>query len=130
MSIRPIRVAKVLQREIADLLQTDFQDQLQPMVTVTGVRVTKDLSIAYVYVSVMGEALAQRQAAHKRLEEINTQIRTALARRIRHQVRVVPQLRFFLDETLNEAKKMDALFDKIRAERSGREGTSAETDES
>lgn len=124
MSIRPVRVAKVLQREIADLLQTDFQDQLQPLVTVTGVRVTKDLSIAYVYISVMGDVFAQRQAVHKRLQELTTQVRTALARRIRHQMRVVPELRFFLDETLNEAKKMDALFAKIRAERSEREATS------
>lgn len=124
MSIRPIRVAKVVQREVADLLQTDFQDHLQSLVTVTGVRVTKDLSIAYVHVSVLGDELSQRQAVHRRLEELKTNIRTALARRVRHQMRIVPQLRFFLDETLNEAKKMDALFDKIREERSSREAPS------
>lgn len=124
MSIRPIRVAKVVQREVADLLQTDFHDQLQSMVTVTGVRVTKDLSIAYVHVSVLGDELSQRQAVHKRLEELKTSVRTALARRVRHQMRIVPELRFFLDETLNEAKKMDALFDKIREERSNRESAS------
>lgn len=124
MSIRSERVSKLLQREIADILQTEFQGQLPTLFTVTNVRVTKDFSIAYVDVSVYGEELSQRQAAFRHLEELTPQIRASLASRIRHQVRSIPDIRFFLDESIHDAKKMDDLFDRIRAERSRRESDS------
>jgi|SRR5690606_27165084 len=121
MSIRTERVAKLLQREIADILNKDFGQDQQPMVTVTHVRVTKDLSIAYVHVSVMGETLQQRKATFLHLAEQVPSIRKELAGRIRHQLRMVPELKFFLDETQEESRKMDALFDRIREERERRE---------
>ena len=121
MSIRTERVAKLIQREVASILGTDFSEQLQPMVTVTAARVTKDLSIAYLYVSVFGSTSDQRSATFRHLEGLVPKIRTALAGRIRHQLRTVPELRFFLDESQIEAKKMEDLFDRIRAERARRE---------
>ena len=124
MSIRSERVSKLLQREIADILQTEFQGQLPTMFTVTNVRVTKDFSIAYVDVSVYGEELSQRQAAFRHLEELTPQVRSSLADRIRHQVRSIPEVRFFLDESIHNAKRMDEIFDRIRAERERREPNS------
>lgn len=121
MNIRTERVGRLLQREVASLLSTDFAEQLQPMVTVTGVRMTKDLSIAYVYVSVYGAEPVKRQAVLRRLQELTPQVRLLLAARIRHQVRVIPEVRFFLDETLETAQKMEDLFDRIREERARRE---------
>ena len=121
MSIRTERVAKLLQREVADILSNEFADQLQPMVTVTGTRVTKDLSIGYVYVSVFGSTSAQRQDTFRRVEELAPQVRSSLASRIRHQLRSVPELRFFLDESLEQAQHMESLFERIRAEREHRE---------
>jgi len=121
MSIRTERVAKLLQREIADLLQTSFAEQIQDLVTVTGARVTKDLSIAYINVSIYNSELTQRQATFSHLETLLPQIRISLAGRIRHQVRKIPEIRLFLDESLEEAKRMDKLFDRIRAERARRE---------
>lgn len=121
MSIRTERVAKLLQREIADILNSDFQEQVQPMVTVTDVRVTRDLSIAYIYISVLSETPAQRQTAFKRLEELTPELRTVLAGRIRHQVRSIPELRLFLDESLERAQHLEDLFERIRAERARRE---------
>jgi ribosome-binding factor A len=117
MSIRTERVASMLQREVADLLQNEFYEASHSMLTVTDVRVTKDLSIAYVNVSVLGDDPKQRQAAFKRLDAHTPQIRQALAARIRHQVRRIPELRFFLDEGQQHAAHMDALFARIRAER-------------
>src|SRR5690606_19350362 len=92
------------------------------------VRVTKDLSIAYVDVSVFSPQQAQRQAAFRHLEELTPQVRTALAQRIRHQVRVIPDVRFFLAEGLQRAERMNDLFARIRAEREHREGTTGPTD--
>ena len=127
MSIRTERVAKLIQREVAGLLGTEFSEHLQPMVTVTGARITKDLSIAYLYVSVFGESAAERKATFKHLESLTPKVRTALASRIRHQLRTVPEIRFFLDESQIEANKMEDLFEKIRAERARRGGEDVES---
>lgn len=120
MSIRTERVAKLIQREVAKLLSTDFADQVKPLVTVTDARVTKDLSIAYIYVSVMGDSAEQREATFKRLESQLPELRTALASRVRHQLRIIPELRLFLDESLQRAERMENLFDRIQAERERR----------
>ncbi len=117
MSIRTERLSRMVQREIADLLGNEFFEASQALVTVTNVRVTNDLGIAYVYLSVLGEDEGRRQIAFRRVEDLSTQIRHALAQRIRHQVRKIPELRFFLDETQQQAARMEELFDRIRAER-------------
>lgn len=117
MSIRTERVASVILRDLSQLLADDFDGQLPTLATVTGVRMTGDLSIAHVYVSIMGDTPAFRKAGLAKLMELGPQIRRSLAALIRHQVRIVPELRFHLDESLLEAQKMEALFDKIREER-------------
>lgn len=126
MSIRTQRVARLFQREIAVILGSEFADQLHPMVTVTNVRVTADLSIAYVYVSVMGDSASQRKALVSKLSDLTPRIRKSLGQAIRHQVKSIPELRFFLDESLEHASRMDALFGKIKEERSQRTAEGAD----
>jgi ribosome-binding factor A len=126
MSIRTKRIAELVQREIASILQRDYRNQLQPMVTVTHARVTDDLSIAYVYASVMGDTSKKREATFRQLKELTPEIREKLASRIRHQVRTIPELKFFLDESLQKAKRMENLFDRIREEREHRDGSDDE----
>ncbi len=121
MSIRTERVAELIQREVAGILQKDFAGQLQPMVTITDARVTADLSMAYLYASVLGTTPAERQAAFRHLQELTPQIRQTLAGRIRHQLRTVPELEFFLDESYQRAQRMDTLLDRLREERRRRE---------
>ena len=120
MSIRTERVASLFQREIAGILGSEFADQLHPMVTVTGVRVTADLSIAYVDISVMADSMGQKQAVLSKLKDLTPRIRKSLGQAIRHQVKSIPELRFFLDETLEHASRMDELFGRIRKERTSR----------
>ena len=112
----------LLQREIADVLMRDVGRDL--LVTVTHVRVTADLSIAYVYFSVFGDSAKDRQAAFQHLESQLARIRRAVAQRLRHQLRAIPEFRFFLDESLQESRKMDSLFERIREERAQRETAS------
>lgn len=129
MSIRTERMARLVQREVADILLNELYEASQSMVTITDVRMTADLGIAYVNLSVLGENPGRRQIAFRRIEELAPQIRQALAARIRHQVRHVPQLKFFLDDTAQKVQRMEELFSKIREERGegGEEG--AETDD-
>ncbi|MGB3541294.1 30S ribosome-binding factor RbfA [Rubrivirga sp.] len=117
MSIRTDRVGSVIQREIADLLQQGFGEASHSLVTVTGVRMTDDLGIAYIDVSVLGGDDAQRKTAFLRLERQSTEIRRALAQRIRHQMKRVPEIKFFLDEGPQRRERMDDLFAKIAADR-------------
>ena len=107
----------MLQREVAELLQNDFGDATTSLLTITDVRVTKDLGIAYVNVSALGDKPEQRKAAIRRVQELTPQIRHALAQRIRHDLKRVPELRFFLDETPQHAARMEKLFAQIREER-------------
>jgi ribosome-binding factor A len=129
MSIRTERMARLVQREVAELLNNEFFEASQSLVTVTGVRVTNDLGIAYVDVSVLGEDPGRRKLTLRRLEEITPEVRSALAGRIRHQVRRIPELKFFLDESQQHVARMEELFDQIREERSDPEEASDERPE-
>ena len=130
MSIRTERVASVIQRAIAEILQQSYSDQLGPMTTVTAVSMTKDLGIAYVNLSVLaGDDDKQRQVVLKRVQALSDEIRLALGSKIRYQLKAVPELKFFLDQSQVRAQEMDNLFDRIRAEREAREGSSDESEE-
>lgn len=121
MSIHTERVAELVQREVARILQREYSDQLQPMVTITRARMTGDLSTAYVYASVMGDSSEQREATFNQLKSLNAEIRDQLASRIRHKVREIPELKFFLDESYQRAKRIETLFDRIQEEREHRD---------
>lgn len=130
MSIRTERVAELVQQEVAKILQRDYSDRLQPLVTITDARVTPDLSIAYLYASVLGDEKAQREAAFRHLEELAPEVREKLASQIRHQLRIVPELKFFLDETHQRVERLNTLFDRIQEERERRgEATEEQAEE-
>jgi ribosome-binding factor A len=117
MSIRTDRVARMIQREIADLLQTEFSEATHSLVTVTGAKVSPDLGVASIEVSVFGGTPEARNAGFQRLAALAPQVRHALAQRIRHQVRRIPEIRFFLDDGPVRAARMDEIFARIAAER-------------
>ena len=76
-------------------------------ITISGVTVSPDLGIASVYLSL---TLSKKpQVILEEIREKSKQIRMQLGGRIRNQVRIIPELRFFLDETLLEAEKIDKL---------------------
>lgn len=96
---RQQKVAKQIQKDIADIFQKEGAYLVRGLlVTVTTVRVSPDFGYAKIYVSVFPfdkhpELLAS-------LEEHNWFIRRELGRRIRNQLKVVPELQFFLDDSL------------------------------
>ena len=113
--MRVQRVSRLLQREIADILAREVEEA--HMITVTEARVTRDLSVVDVHVSVFGSTAEQREDTFRHLQRQTAFIRGLLGRRIRHQMRAVPTIRFRLDETPESARRMEVLFDKIRKER-------------
>ncbi len=125
MSKRPLRVGRLIQQEIADILQTEFREYFPQLVTVTGVDMSRDLSVARVYVSIFSQRPEERRRVLQRLQELTPQLRAALAGRIRHQLRFMPELRFELDETLERASRLEALFQKIHEEEKGKNDASS-----
>ncbi|WP_316798831.1 30S ribosome-binding factor RbfA [Pedobacter frigidisoli] len=114
-SKRQQKFAGVLQEELAQVFQREGAAFLpNTLVTITRVRVSPDLAVAKVYLSFFN--------TNNTTLSINTvnahagEIRYKLGSRIRHQVRVVPELTFFVDDTNEYVERMDHLFDKIAKE--------------
>ncbi|MEY5049145.1 MAG: hypothetical protein RLZZ175_2504 [Bacteroidota bacterium] len=105
-SKRQLKFARLIQRDLGELFQREFKHIFgQAFITVKSVEISPDLSVAKVYLSLM---MVNDKAAFMKLIRENTKvIRTALAQRIKHQVRVIPALNFFLDESVDYAMNMD-----------------------
>ncbi len=108
MTQRQQKYARLLQKEIGEIFQQDTKSMFGgAFITVSGVNVSPDLSIASVYLSLT--LTKKPQTILEDVREKGKQIRQQLGGRIRNQVRIIPELRFFADETLLEAEKMDKL---------------------
>lgn len=108
-SKRQQKFAKLIQKELADVFQRECT-HLFPgaYVSVSVVRVSPDLGVAKIYVSLLMGANPQ-ELLHE--IKVNTKtIRHLLAQRIKKQVRVIPELIFYFDDTASYAAHMDELF--------------------
>ncbi len=104
---RQLRVAKLIQQEIAEILQRELPGLTAGgLTTITKVRVTPDLSLARYYVSVLGQ---QKQLTVDKLNEARADVRLRLGQRLRHQLRIVPQLECYLDDSLDYIDNIDRL---------------------
>lgn len=111
-SKRQQKFARLLQRDLGELFQRDMHNFLPDiMVTVTKVRVTPDLAIARVYLSFFNAPDPQK--AIKEIKSQSGEVRYKLGKRIRNQVRVIPELEFFVDDTSEYVARMDKLFEEI-----------------
>lgn len=111
MSNRPERVAQLMRREIAEVLQRRMRDpRVTGMVSVTDVEVTHDLSAARVFVSIMPDG-PERQRSLDALQSAAGFIRHELAPRL--GLREVPELRFVLDTSIERGARVDELLRRI-----------------
>jgi ribosome-binding factor A len=98
-----------LQKDLGEIFQRELTHAFNgAFITVTNVRVSPDLGIARVYLSFL--ATKNKALLMETIEEKNKAIRQLLGERVRHQLRIVPHLQFFLDDTAEYADKMDKLF--------------------
>lgn len=115
MSIRTERLASVIQKDLGYILQQNYQPT-GTFITVTQVRITKDLSIAKVYLSVFSQD-RDPQSIYQFIDDNQDKIRYELASKIKNQVRRIPELLFFEDDTAEYVNKMEQLFSKVRKQR-------------
>jgi ribosome-binding factor A len=85
------------------------------LISLTSVKVTPDLLEARVYLSLY--QVKDAAATMKRVEDRSWEIKRELATRVKHQLRRIPILQYFQDDTLDHADKMEALFRKINSEK-------------
>jgi ribosome-binding factor A len=109
---RTRRVAEQLQRELAVLVRDEIKDPRLGMVSISGAEVSRDLAYATVYISVLGDdkAVADSLAVLNRAAGF---LRHRLGQLMR--IRIVPQLKFEFDSSLQEGARMDALIDAALA---------------
>ncbi len=112
-STRQQKVARLVQRELADYFIRHGRDFAKGgMVSVTQVRVSPDLSIARVYLSLMGGSSAEESLQH--IEESKSKIRYAVGQSLGKSLRIVPDLHFFHDDSAAYADRIDQLLNKMR----------------
>lgn len=110
---RPRRVAEQIQRELADLLRLEVKDPRVGMVTITDVEVSNDYAHAKVYFSLLGDE-ARVQEALKGLQSAAGFLRSEVAKRIK--LRIMPQLHFVHDTSIERGMRLDQLIDAAVAE--------------
>ena len=107
-STRQQKISSLIRRDISDIFLKEARDLVQgAMVSVTIVRVSPDLSFAKIYLSVFPYAKADEIV--NRLTENVWLIRRALGQRVRNQLRIVPELDFRLDDSLEYIENIDNL---------------------
>lgn len=112
-SRRQQKIAHLLQEEFGNILMTDAKQYLKgAFVTLTFVKVTSDLSLARFNMSVLG--YQNKQEIIDNLKEHTSEIRRVLGNRMRNDLRKIPELEFYLDDTLDYVEKMDDLFKRIK----------------
>lgn len=111
-SKRQQKVGRQIQKDLGEIFQKDLQHLTNgTFVTITTVRVTPDLGIARAYLSFLPEK--NKQILLETIQDNTRFIRQKLAERVRHQLRIVPHLQFYIDDTAEYAAKMDLLFSDI-----------------
>lgn len=112
MSRRIERVGELLRAELSDLLRREVNDpRLSQMVSFTRVWVSPDLSLARVYFSVLGGD-EERQQTLQALTAASGYLRRLLSQRIR-TIRRMPELSFFIDESMEQAARVSDLLAEI-----------------
>lgn len=112
------------QRQVAEMIKRNFSIVLQqegsyiygtePLVTVTEVHPTPDLSLCKIYVSIWNTD--NKQAVIMQMNEEHQRLKAGLAHRVRRHIRRVPEISFFIDETLDEMNRVETMFDRLYEE--------------
>lgn len=109
-STRQLKIARLIQKELGEMFLLQAKAMQGTMVTVSGCRVSPDLSYCNVYLSVFPST-----KANEIVNNVNSNIRTVrydLGQRLRHQLRIIPELRFFVDDTIDYMSHIDELLKK------------------
>ncbi len=104
---RQNKIARLIQKELGEMMRQQTQRMRGVMVSVTACRISPDLSVCRAYLSVFPSERGEEIVGN--VNENQRQVRYELGRRMRFQLRIIPELRFFLDDSLDYAQHIDEL---------------------
>lgn len=110
-STRQNKISRLIQQDLGQIFLTEMKPTLgNSLITVTGVRITPDLSIARAHVSIfpIGEGVTKESVMNLIIDNISD-IRRRLGMREGKQLRIIPHLEFYLDDSLDYAENIDRL---------------------
>jgi len=111
MSFRSERLAEAIKKEVSDLLRDEIKDPRIGFVSITAVKVSKDLRYADIFASVYGEPAAQK-ASMEALAKAQGFVRSELGKRIR--LRYTPEITFKLDQSIGQGARLIKLMEEVR----------------
>ena len=104
---RQNKIARLLQKELSEIFLLQTKAMPGVLVSVSDVRISTDMIIARVYLSVLPSDKSEEMV--KNINNNMKSIRFELGTRVRHQLRIIPELKFFVDDSLDYIEKIDAL---------------------
>lgn len=104
---RQNKIARLIQKDLSNIFQEQTRQTRGILVSVSAVRVSPDLSIAKAYLSIFPSERAQE--IMKNINDNANKIRYAMGNLERHQLRIIPELKFFLDDSLDYIDNIDRL---------------------
>lgn len=107
---RQQKISRLIQKELGDIFQRQTQTMRGVLVSVSRVRISPDMSVCRAYLSVFPSEKAQ-----KIVENINANaaaVRFELGKRVRHQLRIIPEIKYFIDDSLDYIDHIDELLKK------------------
>ena len=104
---RQNKISRLLQKELSVIFQQQTRMMHGVMVSVTRVRISPDLSICTAYLSIFPSDKSDEMLKNVTANEKT--IRYELGTRVRHQLRIIPELKFFIDDSLDYLQKIDSL---------------------
>ena len=107
---RQNKISRLIQKELSEIFLLQTKSMNGVLVSVSAVRISPDMSIARVYLSVFPSERSQEIV--KNINDNMKSIRYELGTRVRHQLRIIPELKFFVDDSLDYAERIDDLLNK------------------
>jgi ribosome-binding factor A len=111
-TVRQQKFARLILKELSEIFQRDKRGFLDnAFITIAEVKVSPDLGVAKVYISMM--LAKDKQAILHKLDTHKKEIRRALGEKIRNQARIIPELAFFIDDVEENALRMEDLLKNL-----------------
>ncbi|MBP8777668.1 MAG: 30S ribosome-binding factor RbfA [Bacteroidaceae bacterium] len=104
---RQNKITRLLQKELSEIFQLQTKAMQGTLVSVSVVRISPDLSVARVYLSIFPSERGDELC--KNINQNQKGIRFELGTRVRHQLRIIPELKFFIDDSLDYIDNIDSL---------------------
>lgn len=111
-STRQNKIARLIQKDLSTIFQQQTRQMRGVLVSVSGVRVSSDLSVAKAYLSIFPTDRAEELLQN--IRDHASQIRYELGGMERHQLRIIPELSFFIDDSLDYLERIDKLLEKTK----------------